>query len=138
MATHSRKVDPALSSGMYQVFTNDTSITGAVTFATGDYIDFLVTLNRPARHVHIMLKGAVDVTLLFNTRLVQSKFKESEANETITMPESMGNIVPFRIFAAAGEEAFFETPEGFMLTDLKLVAYSGVASASTNLTIIAF
>ena len=137
MATHSKKVSKLVSSP-YQVFTNDTSVAGAVTFATGDYIDFLATLGRAAKYTHIILKGAIDVTLLFNTKIIATKFQEEQADTSVDMPEAVGNINSFRIFSAAGEEVVFETPEGWGLSDIKLVAYSGVASASTNLTVIGF
>lgn len=61
MATHFKTVDPALRGGMYQAFSNDTSLTDAVVIATGDYIDFQSCFGRPAKKLVIMINGAVDV-----------------------------------------------------------------------------
>lgn len=138
MATHSKKVDTALRGGMYQAFSNDTSLTDAVTFATGDYIDFQESLGRPAKKIILYINGAVDVTLKFNSTFTISKHEETEADSTVTMPEDMAGVNSFRFFSAAGEFFTFETPEGFQIKNLKIVAYSGVASSSTNLTFIAY
>jgi hypothetical protein len=138
MATHFKRVDPAIKSGMYQAFSNDTSLTGAVTFATGDYIDFEKSLNRPAKKLGILINGAVDVTLIFNNTFSTSKFQESEADETVTITEGAASINSIRLFGAASGFFFFETPEGFPIRNLKIVAYSGVASSTTNITFIGY
>ena len=138
MPTHSKRVDPGLRQGMHQIFSNDTSLSDAVTFATGDYIDFQVSLGRPARKVTLILKGAVDVTVKFNTKLTANKFNESVADTSVTVTEDATSVNSMRIFSAASEEAVFETPDGLSVTDIKLVAYSGAASATTNLTILGF
>jgi hypothetical protein len=138
MATHSKRVDRSLGTGIHQVFTNDTSVTGAVTFATGDYIDFEASLGRPARKLLIYLNGAVDVTLLLNPTVTRSKLNESAADDSVTITEGALSVNGFRLFASAGGFLTWEAPDGFPIKNLKLVAYSGAASSSTNLTFMAF
>lgn len=139
MATHSKKVD--VSVGLpYQVFTNDTSVTltGAVVFADGDYIDFTASLGRPAKSVMIILNGIVDIVLQFNVRLKASKPNLTEADSAITMPEAMAMVNPIRLFSGAGESSTFTFPSEFGIDILKIVDYTGTASAVNNLTIIGF
>lgn len=136
MATHSKKVSKQIQS-MYQVFTNDTSATGAVTFATGDYIDFKASLGRAARNVKIKLEGTVVVELLFNTVARTSSFNESEANTTITMPEDTVNLNCLRLFSS-GTQVQFDLPADFNVENIKLVSYSGAPSGTQSLTIIGF
>jgi hypothetical protein len=138
MATHFKRVDPALRGGMYQAFSNDTSLTGAVTFATGDYIDFQQSLERPAKKLLIMINGAVDVTLIFNNTFTISKFQETEADETVTVAEDSAGVNPIRLFGSASGFISFEMPEGFQIKNLKIVAYSGVASPTTNITFLGY
>lgn len=136
MATHSKKVDPSLPLP-YQAFTNDTGVTGAVTFADGDYIDFTACLGRPAKSVKFILHGTVDITIQFNTRLKIGKLQTEEPEETITMPEANTMVNPIRIFNTTGVREF-ELPEAFAIDIIKIVDYTGTASASNNLTVIGY
>lgn len=137
MATHSKRVDRNVP-GIYQVFSNDTSLSDAVTFATGDYIDFFASLGRAARKVTFVLQGAVDVTFRFNVTFTATKGEEYVADTEITMTEATANVNSMRLFGGAGDFITFETPEGFTIKNMKLVAYSGAPDASNNLTIIGF
>lgn len=138
MATHSKKVDPSLGGGTHQVFTNDTSVTGAVTFATGDYIDFMASLGRPATKLLIYLNGDVDITIGLNTLLVRNTIDADYLNATISMTEGVGNTNPFRLFGSSGGFLSWELPLGIPIKNLKIVAYSGVASSTVNVTFMAF
>lgn len=135
MATHSKKVSKNIKN-MYQVFTNDTSASGAVTFATGDYIDFKGSLGRAARGVQIILKGTVAVELQFNTQAVKMQHNLEEADTSVTMPEEQNGTNTLRLFTTT--QYLFTCPAEFPVENIKLVAYSGVASGTQNLTIIGF
>jgi hypothetical protein len=138
MATHSKRVDPALKGGMYQVFSNDTSLTDAVVFATGDYIDFEACLGRPTRKLVLLINGAMDVTIKFNPVFSVSRHEETQANTTVTVAEDAANTNGIRFFAASGDFITFDTPEGFQVKNLKIVALTGTADASNNITFIGY
>lgn len=137
MATHSKKVDKNVP-GMYQVFSNDTSLSDAVTFATGDYVDFFASLGRPARKVTFILQGAVDITFKFNVTFTATRKEEYVADTEVSMTEGTANINSMRLFGGAGDFITFETPDGFAIKNMKIVAYSGAPSGTTNLTIVGY
>lgn len=138
MATHNTRIDRSMGPQAHQVFTNNTGVTGAVTFATGDYIDFKEALGRPAKRVQIILVGAVSVQLKFNTRLTLSKHEETQANTTVEVTEGVSGQGTLPLVCVASDMRIFETPEGFPVDNIKIVSYTGVAAADLNLTIIGF
>lgn len=138
MPTHSKKVDVKLFLP-YQAFTNDTSVTNAVTFADGDYIDFTACLGRPAKNVMIILNGVASVTLQFNTRMKASQRNLTEADTSITTSEDVVGTNPIRLFTdTAGESATFTFPSEFGIDIIKIIDWTGTASATANVTFIGF
>lgn len=137
MAVHYKKVDPAMRFP-YQIFSNDTSLSDAVTFADGDYIDFEASLGRPAKQVRIVLTGIVDITLKFNTKLKVSKFQESQVDSTIEITEGVNNTNSLRLFSETGEQLEWNLPPEFPIQNIKIEDYTGTASADDNLTIIGY
>lgn len=137
MATHTKKIDPSVKN-RYQVFTNDTSLSDEVVFASGDYIDFVGSLGRPAKKVKIILNGIVSVVLQFNTIVKLSKHNESSADDTIELTEGINGTNTFRLFSIVNGRVEFECPAEFLVENIKIVTYTGTAGAADNLTIIGF
>lgn len=137
MATHSKLVDPS-NSGIMQIFSNDTSLSDAYTFANGDYIDIESSLKRAGKKVLIIVRGTMDVTFSINPTFTIPKFNESQANDSIEVSENLTGINQLRLSSTGTGTESFEFPIEFPIRKLKITAYSGTASSANNITIIAF
>lgn len=135
MATHSKRVDPK-AVGLMQVFSNDTSLSDAYTFAADDYIDFTASLGRPAAKVIIIVRGTFDITFSINP-IVKAKIYNRSGADTDVDIDGVSGINQLRLSSSSGSETF-EFPEGYPIDMIKITALTGTASSSNNVTIIGF
>lgn len=136
MATHSKYIDRNVLHP-YVAFTNDPGVTSTVTFADGDYVDFKTSMGRPAKSVILIMQGSVDITIQFNTRLKAYKENDEEPATTVTMPEGVTMMNPFRLVNTTGTREV-KFPDWFAVDIMKIVDYTGAVSASNNLTVLGF
>lgn len=134
MATHTRTIPKAVKSP-YVVFSNDTSLSDDITIADGDILDFRNSLRRAASRVSIILVGTYSVTIKVNTNENTHIFNESVANTSLTISDAY-SMPELRLFTTTRLQ--YDFPEGFAISDIKIVDVTGAGDATNNITVIGF